>query len=200
MNNFKIIAVVAALCISAAPVAAEKLSLSKISTYMNGLATARAEFTQISDDGTIATGQLFIRRPGGIRFEYNPPEESLVMAGQGRVAVFDAKSNQPPQMFPLKRTPLNLILAKNVDLTRAKMVVAHSEEGPTTVVTAQDPEHPDYGQIKMVFTGNPVELRQWVVIDGTGQTTTVVLGQLEKDVPLGQRLFNIAAEVEDRGL
>lgn len=200
MKYFKLIAALAALCLSAAPVAAEKLSLSKISTYLNGLATAQAEFTQISDDGTIATGQLFIRRPGGIRFEYNPPEESLVMAGQGRVAVFDAKSNQPPQMFPLKRTPLNLILAKKVDLTRAKMVVGHSTEGPATIVTAQDPEHPDYGQIKMVFTGNPVELRQWVVIDGSGQTTTVVLGQLTTGLSLSQRLFNIAAEVEDRGL
>lgn len=200
MKYFKLIAALAALCLSATPVAAEKLSLSKISTYLNGLATAQAEFTQISDDGTIATGQLFIRRPGGIRFEYNPPEESLVMAGQGRVAVFDAKSNQPPQMFPLKRTPLNLILAKKVDLTRAKMVVGHSTEGPATIVTAQDPEHPDYGQIKMVFTGNPVELRQWVVIDGSGQTTTVVLGQLTTGLSLSQRLFNIAAEVEDRGL
>ena len=199
MKHSKLIAALAALCLSAAPVAAEKLSLSKISTYLNGLATAQAEFTQISDDGAIATGQLFIRRPGGIRFEYNPPEQSMVMAGQGRVAVFDAKSNQPPQMFPLKRTPLNLILAKTVDLTRAKMVVGHEEEGPATIVTAQDPEHPDYGQIKMVFTGNPVELRQWLVIDGTGQKTTVILGALTTGIPLGQRLFNIAAEVEERG-
>jgi len=200
MKYSKLIAAIAALCLSAAPVAAEKLSLSKISTYLNGLGTAQAEFTQINDDGSIATGQLFIRRPGAIRFEYNPPEESLVMAGQGRVAVFDAKSNQPPQMFPLKRTPLNLILAKRVDLTRAKMVVGHGAEGPATIVTAQDPEHPEYGQIKMVFTGNPVELRQWVVIDGTGQNTTVILGQLTTGMSLSQRLFNIAAEVEDRGL
>lgn len=200
MKYSKLIAALAALCLSAAPVAAEKLSLSQISTYLNGLATAKAEFTQISDDGAIATGQLFIRRPGAIRFEYNPPEESLVMAGQGRVAVFDAKSNQPPQMFPLKRTPLNLILAETVNLDRARMVVGHSQEGPSTIVTAQDPEHPDYGQIRMVFTGNPVELRQWVVIDGTGQKTTVILGQLATGVSLSQRLFNIAAEVEDRGL
>jgi len=200
MKYSKLIAAIAALCLSAAPVAAEKLSLSKISTYLNGLGTAKAEFTQISDDGAIATGQLFIRRPGAIRFEYNPPEASLVMAGQGRVAVFDVKSNQPPQMFPLKRTPLNLILAKTVNLDRARMVVAHSQEGPSTIVTAQDPEHPDYGQIKMVFTGDPVELRQWVVVDGTGQTTTVILGQLTTGVSLSQRLFNIAAEVEDRGL
>ena len=200
MKYSKLIAAIAALCLSAAPVAAEKLSLSKISTYLNGLGTAKAEFTQISDDGAIATGQLFIRRPGAIRFEYNPPEASLVMAGQGRVAVFDVKSNQPPQMFPLKRTPLNLILAKTVNLDRARMVVAHRQEGPSTIVTAQDPEHPDYGQIKMVFTGDPVELRQWVVVDGTGQTTTVILGQLTTGVSLSQRLFNIAAEVEDRGL
>lgn len=182
------------------PAAAEKLSLTEISRYLNSLKTARADFTQINDDGTIATGKMYIHRPGRVRFEYSPPDDSLVVAGGGQVAIFDAKSNQPPEQFPLSRTPLNLILARNVNLNKAKMVVGHTADATTTSVIAQDPEHPEYGTIKIVFTDNPVELRQWVITDGTGQTTTVILGELNSVNSLKSTLFNIIYETSRRGL
>ena len=55
---------------------------------------------------------------------------------------------------------------------------------------AQDPQHPEYGHIELKFTGNPVQLRQWVVHDDSGSATTVVLGDLKTGMPLQQRLFN----------
>ncbi len=189
-----------AVTLPALPARAELVSLRAISRYLSGLQTAQADFTQINGDGTISTGTLFIRRPGRARFEYNPPEESLVMAGGGQVAVFDGKSNSGPEQFPLKRTPLNLILSRQVDLTRNGMVVGHGTDGPSTVVTAQDPEFPEYGNIKLVFTGDPVELRQWVITSESGDQTTVVLGQLRTGMSLSNRLFNIVQEAEARGL
>ena len=88
------------------PALAEKLSLNEISAYLNSIQTATADFTQINDDGSIVKGRIYIQRPGRVRFEYAPPEKSLVMAGSGTVAVFDAKSNQPPEQYPLTKTPL----------------------------------------------------------------------------------------------
>lgn len=122
------------------------------------------------------------------------------MAGGGQVAVFDGKSNTSPEQFPLRRTPLNLILAQRVDLTQSGMVVGHTTEGPSTIVTAQDPEFPEYGNIRLVFTGDPVELRQWVITGETGEQTTVVLGQMETGVTLGNRMFNIVQEAQAREL
>ena len=182
------------------PVAAEKVSLNKLSAYLNKFTTAKGGFTQINTDGTISTGTIFIKRPGRVRFEYNPPDKSLVMAGGGQVAIFDGKSNQGPEQYPLKRTPLNLILQKNVNLARAKMVIAHTSDGKTTTVVAQDPKHPEYGQIRLLFTSNPVELRQWVIVDGSGGETTLILNELTKGVKLSTTLFNITFEAEKRGL
>lgn len=180
--------------------AAEKLSLNQISNYFNGLRTAKGGFTQINDDGSISTGTLYIRRPGRARFEYDPPAEALVMAGGGQVAIFDAKSNQPPEQYPLKRTPLNLILMQKVDLARANMVVGHDFDGTTTSVTAQDPENPEYGNIRMVFSGPPVQLRQWVITNGDGSETTVILRDLDNAAQLETSLFSIPTEIDKRGL
>lgn len=200
MNRRTAILAPLALLALGLPAQAEKISLPALSKYLNGLTTAEAEFTQVNSDGSIATGRLFIKRPGRVRFEYAPPDRSLVMAGGGQVAIFDVKSNQPPEQYPLKRTPLNLILAEKVDLGRAKMVVGHKADGTSTRVRAQDPEHPEYGSIELVFTDNPVELRQWIITDDLGTQTTVILGEMKKGGDYPPSLFNITDEARKRGL
>lgn len=180
-------------CLIAAtlPAAADKLSLKEISTYLNGLKSATGEFTQINDDGTISTGRIMIKRPGKVRFEYDPPDKTLVVSDGATVGIIDPKSNQGTQGYPLNSTPLSIILARNVDLTRARMVTGHGSDGKTTTVRAQDPEHPDYGSIDLVFTASPVELRQWVINDNAGTRTTVVLGDLKTGVTLKNDIFVI---------
>lgn len=191
-------AALAVLTALAVPAAAEKVSLKELSRYLNALTTAEVEFTQINSDGSISTGKLYIHRPGRARFEYNPPDKNLVLAGSGTVAIFDAKSNQPPEQYPLSRTPLSIILANNIDLGREKMVVGHSVDGNTTRVRAQDPDHPEYGSIEMVFTAGPTELRQWIIRDDSGSETTVILGEMKKGGKMRSSLFNIAIAADRR--
>lgn len=193
MRNFGMItASLFVALIATAATGADKLPLGDISGYLNKLQTAKGEFTQINDDGSISTGTIFIKRPGKVRFEYSPPESALVVAGSNTVVIFDKKSNQPAETYPLSRTPLSIILARNVNLGAANMVTGHSFDGTATVVTAQDPENPQYGNIQLKFTSNPVELRQWVINDGNGSQTTVVLGDLQRGGQLPNTLFDIS--------
>jgi outer membrane lipoprotein-sorting protein len=187
------------LSLPALPAAAQALSLAEISAYLNALVKVEAAFTQINDDGTISTGRIYIWRPGRIRFEYDPPEESLVVAGRGQVAVFDARSNQPPEMFQLGLTPLSLILGPEIDLTREEMVVGFESDGTATSVVLQDPKYPEYGNIRLIFTADPVQLRQWVTTDSAGQTTTVILRDLKERRSFRLELFDIDREAELRG-
>ena len=78
------------------------------------------------------------------------------------------------------------------------MVVGHDYDGTSTTVVAQDPENPEYGTISLKFTGNPVELRQWIITDGQGARTTVILGELDKGVRLSPQLFSIVHEENSR--
>jgi outer membrane lipoprotein-sorting protein len=122
------------------------------------------------------------------------------MAGGSQVAIFDGKSNQPPEQYPLARTPLSLILARDVNLGRARMVVGHREVENTTRVLAQDPDHPEYGRIELVFTRAPLELRQWIITDDAGGQTTVILGEMKKGVETPASYFDITYETSRRGL
>ena len=179
---------------TALPAAADKLSLNEISGYLNQLQSATGSFTQINGNGTISTGTIYIKRPGKVRFEYNPPEQALVMANSGQVAIFDKKLGGQPDSYPLSQTPLSIILARNVNLAQAGMVQGHSYDGTATIVTAQDPKRPEYGSIQLKFTDNPVELRQWIITDQNGGQTTVVLGGLNRG-EVSNRMFDIRGEI-----
>lgn len=174
---------------------ADQLSLGQISQYLNGLTTAKADFRQINDDGSVSTGTLYISRPGQMRFEYDPPNDALVIASARAVRVIDRKSNQPGETYPLNRTPLSLILDRNINLARDKMVTGHAYDGNATVVTAQDPRRPETGRIKMRFTDAPVTLQDWVIEDASGGQTQIVLGELETGLTLPRSLFDPSLEL-----
>jgi outer membrane lipoprotein-sorting protein len=193
MRFLKTFTLGAALALAATTAMADKLPLRSISGYLNAMTTAKGDFTQINGDGTISTGTIYIKRPGRVRFEYNAPDTGLVIAGSNTVVIYDTKSNQPPETYPLARTPLSIILARNVDLGKAKMVTGHAYDGTATTVTAQDPENPQYGNIQMKFTGPKPELRQWIINDGNGGQTTVVLGELKKGGSLPNKLFDVGS-------
>ncbi len=179
------------------PAMAEKIPLNEISRYLNSIQTAQADFTQVNGDGTMSTGTVFIHRPNRVRFEYKG-DRTLVLASAGQVAVFDGKSNSGPQQYPLAKTPLSIILAPNVNLSTARMVTGYSEKKNTTVVTAQDPQHPEYGNIQMVFTANPTQLRQWVVTNDAGVKTTVILGDMKLGGAIAPSRFAIQNEIDRR--
>jgi outer membrane lipoprotein-sorting protein len=177
---------------------AAKVSVSQINKYLNAMRSASGKFIQANPDGTLSQGKLFLKKPGRIRFEYTTPKTSLVMANGGSVAVFDYKTRRGPQRYPLTRTPLRLLLESRIDLSKTGAVKSVTSDGVETRVTAVDPKRPRQGSLQMVFTGNPTELRQWVVRDAQGRKTTVILNDLRTGVSLSNRLFNIEFESQRR--
>lgn len=191
-------AILIALTSAGTMVSADKLSLNTLSSYLNSLKSVDAQFTQINGDGTLSTGRIFIERPGRIRFEYDPPNDALVLASAGQLAIFDPKGDGGPETYPLSKTPLSLILAENINLTRARMVLGHSYDGKATSLLVQDPEFPERGRINLVFTGPKAALRQWIIEDDSGSVTTVILNDVKTGMELGDSKFNIMLNAQKR--
>jgi outer membrane lipoprotein-sorting protein len=181
------------------PATAQEITVAQINAYLNSFATARTTFTQVNDDGSVSTGELLMRRPGRARFDYDDTD-ALVIAGGGQVAIFDPVSNARPEQYPLSRTPLTHILARTVDLTRSGQLAGHDYDGTTTSVVLQDPDRPELGNIRLVFTPNPVTLREWIISNESGGQTTVMLDAFTTGVDIGVLPFSILREIEARGL
>jgi outer membrane lipoprotein-sorting protein len=183
---------------SSHPSLAEKISLNKISDYINGLTSLQADFEQVNSDGSIDTGKLYIRRPGRMRLEYTAPNNALVIAGAGSVAIFDDKSKNGPTLFPLKKTPLNLLLKKNVDLYKNEMITEHTANNENTFIVATDPKRKSQGSIKIVFSNSPVSLQGWTITNQSNQKTKIILNKLDKKTKIPLYLFNISAASKNK--
>jgi len=168
--------------------------LARINAYLNALDTAEGDFVQIAPNGETSDGRFFIDRPGRIRFEYTPPNPGLVVSDGTWVAIYDRRDCSK-QTVPLTSTPLNLLLADQVDLRRDGVVRGIESQPGQMRVTAVNPENPGQGSITLIFNENPLELRQWIITDAEGQVTTVALSAVRRGVDIGVEKF-LPARVE----
>ncbi|MEM0942468.1 MAG: outer membrane lipoprotein carrier protein LolA [Pseudomonadota bacterium] len=186
------------LPLAAAAQAPNPADLLRISNYLNGIGALKGNFVQVGPDGDVSEGLFFLRRPGRMRFEYEPPNRALIIADGVWVGVCDPEIGTIDR-FPLSETPLDLLLQERVDLRREGAVETIDRSAGQLRVKAVDPDAADQGSITMVFTDNPLELRQWIVVDNQGLATTVALSETQANVRLGGDLFFIDDEVcEDR--
>lgn len=193
MNRRTLLLSAAALAF-AAPAAAQQLSaadardLARISNYLNATETLQGTFVQVDPDAVVSEGTFYMRRPGRLRFEYAPPDPAMVIADGFWVGVVDRRDGNIDR-FPLSDTPLNLLLKANVDLRQEGAVKRIERSQGQLAVTAIDTARPQQGEIIMVFSDNPLELRQWVVIDAQGRQTTVALRDMRTNVQIPASQF-----------
>ncbi|MCL5776498.1 outer membrane lipoprotein carrier protein LolA [Limibaculum sp. FT325] len=165
--------------------------LARITNYLNGTTTLTGEFVQVGPDGDLSTGTFWMRRPGRVRFEYDLPNPALIVADGTWVGIYD-RSLETLDRVPLGQTPLDILLRDRVDLRREGVVTAMERSDGQIRVRAIDPDAPDQGSITMIFSDNPLELRQWVVVDAQGLTTTIALSELRANVDIDGEKFFIA--------
>ena len=69
--------------------------LRRVETYLEAIKTLKGRFLQTSSNGGVASGKVFMSRPGRMRFEYDPPTPILMIAD----GVFLIYIDQEPLML-----------------------------------------------------------------------------------------------------
>jgi outer membrane lipoprotein-sorting protein len=175
---------------TAAPLTpADQTLLTQVETYLNGQTSLTANFLQVAADGSTRTGKAWLERPGKMRFEYDPPDKQLLVAGFGLLVYNDPDLNQTTNI-PLGSTPLGILLDKHVDFAKGGVTVTQvlqqpGEDDITLIRTGKAAE----GSLTLVFGTDPLELRQWVVVDAQGRQTRVSLYDIAPGGPFPDSLF-----------
>lgn len=172
----------------------QKADLDKVSDYLNGIHSLKANFIQIGPDGGVAQGEVDIQKPGQIRFSFNPPSPELIVATGGEIYVKNSRLNTVDH-YDLADTPLGLLLNQNVDLKTNRSVLGVYEQNGALIVQARSALNQNRSNITLVFSLPTLELRQWIVKDNQGGNTTVALGNLQIGAQLDPAVFT--APVKD---
>lgn len=172
---------------AAALTAQDSDDLQRIAAYLNGIRTMYAKFQQLTSGGGTVTGQLWMARPGRMRFEYNPPAQILLLADMFYVYYVDKELAQMSKVG-LKSTPAWLLLRDPV--TFSDLIVTRFERAANALrVSVVEKAEPDNGSLTMVFSVNPLALQQWSIVDQQRKTTTVSLYDERLGMALDPKLF-----------
>jgi outer membrane lipoprotein-sorting protein len=174
-----------------------KASIVKINAYFNSFQTLRGELVQTSPRGRAAKGVFYIAKPGKLRFEVEAPTP-YIMASDGKWLTLTNKKMNKGDQFPLSKTPMRLLVSNQLDLMKEADVVSFAQDGGVTTIALSDKKGSIPGQIVLVFDETQDALQQWIIIDGKGQRTTVELANIEKDVKINPKLFNVSINRDNR--
>ena len=166
----------------------DTLALQRIAAYLNGIRTMTAHFRQLANNGGVSAGQLWVARPGRMRFEYDPPTPITLLADSASVYYWDKQLNQTSK-YELRQTPAWFFLRDPISFGPDVVVTRFEHLGGDVRVTVVESAQPDAGSLTLDFTENPLTLRQWTVIDQQGKRTVVTLSDLQFGMALDPRLF-----------
>lgn len=156
--------------------------------YLNRITTMRARFVQIASNGSYAEGEVTVRRPGRMRFEYDPPHPVLLIADGINLLYYDKELKQAT-FIPLWETPLWFLLRKKVELSGDVRVTDIARDDGAVRMTVQEGDNSENGAVTLVFSDRPFVLRKWEVTDAQGISTTVSLLNPAFDVKVKDEVF-----------
>lgn len=183
------------LPLSAAPALAQTKDaddLAKVANYIREVKSLTANFSQTDRNGQTLTGQLTLKQPGKIRFQYQK-DVPLLIVGDGKALTMIDYEVRQVQRWPIGSSPLGALIDPSRDFTKFSKVVQTGDPNVLSI-EARDARRPEFGTITLVFrrsAGAPagLDLYGWVARDAQGNRTAVRLSGTRYNVPVEDSAF-----------
>lgn len=185
-----------AIAAVATPVlASPQADLRQVELSLAATQSMVAKFAQIDGKGRTLTGQLSLKRPGRIRFEYGDGA-NMLLVGNGKTLTFVDYDVGQKSAWPVAKSPLAVLLADRPDLNRIARIVDSGNPG-VVVVRARDNRRPEFGTLVLAFTRAPgapggLQLAGWTAIDAQNRKTKVRLDGQRYNVAVPEAAFTFA--------
>ncbi len=188
------LAVAAPFALPMVPAAAQtdQSDLAKVNAYIRAVTTMTADFSQTDRNGQTLTGQLTLKQPGKIRFQYQKGVPLLIVGDGKSLTVIDYDVRQV-QRWPIGNSPLSALIDPTKDLSKFGKVVPTGDASILSI-EARDPKRPEFGTITMIFkrdAASPagLQLYGWVALDSQNNRTAVRLTNIKYGVPVADSAF-----------
>ena len=168
--------------------------LTHLQEYLDNLNSLEADFFQVSSDGNIKEGKIYLSLPGKLRISYKVPNNLLITSNGYWLCVQDKKLKQTNN-FPLSQTPLNLFLNKKLNFNQNEFKINFERKSGIITLTFSDNQKLNNSIFKLIFTNTPLKLKKWVIIDEFNNETSVLL----QNLVIGNKYSHLLFFPEDFG-
>ena len=154
----------------------DKKIYDKVKKYLNSLQSLEANFVQVTSDGNIKKGKIYVSIPGKLRISYEKPNDLLITSKGFWLVVQDRKLKQTNN-YPLHKTPLNLFLNKKLNFNDEFKLKFEKESGIVSLEFSNN-EQLIGRSFKLIFTDTPIQLKKWIITDEFDNQTSVLFQNL----------------------
>jgi outer membrane lipoprotein-sorting protein len=169
----------------------QRAIIDRVSNYLSSIQVMTGQFVQVGPDGRRSEGEIYIQKPGKLRFEYDPPSPIEIISDGGSVVVRDRKL-ATQDVYPLSQTPLRFLLADRLDLLKdTNLTAVYADDVFITVVVEETHGIVGKSRMMIMFGAKDTQLKQWTVTDPQGYDTTVAVYNLDFTKRPDPNLFRI---------
>jgi outer membrane lipoprotein-sorting protein len=167
-------------------------TLKLINDYLEDIRTLQANFSQTNNMEDIMTGSLFLKKPGKIRFSYDPPNNLQIVTKQQAVLIFDPKnSGSGPLTYPLSSTPLGFLIKNDLSSLIGENVEVFELDDFIFLKV-----HNSQSTLRIEFSKNPLSLSGWEFKNQVGETIKVTLNNIKKNNYISNEIFKTDKDYE----
>jgi len=178
------------------PLDADK-EIKRINSFVRSIRTIKGDFVQTAENGSLATGKFYWRRPGKLRIEYDK-SPLLIVADGSNIAQID-KDLETIDQVRISWTPYKFLLSRRFDLTKGMELVGIEKFPDQTRVTVKDPDGEVDGEFTLVFSEPELGLLGWTWTNAFDGQVDFVLKDAKEGEKLASSLFVIREQDRRRG-
>jgi outer membrane lipoprotein-sorting protein len=167
----------------------QQQAIKSVEGYLDAISTFKAHFVQTDNDGKEMGGTFYLKRPGKMRIDYDPPVTDFIVADGLLVYYYDGQTKRQSNA-PIGKSLANFFLRKNLTLSGDISVSELKRDKGQMEVTLVQSKNPLAGSLTLLFNETPLQLLSWRVVDAQGLVTTVRLTNIESGNPLDSALFH----------
>lgn len=173
---------------------ATKKTLTKyVQNYLNSVRSLKARFSQSNPkSGNLYQGSLVLRRGGKIRVQYDLPYGMIMVGSGGELRYYDHKMDKV-NSTTTDSTPLGTLLAENVDFEKDLKVLDVRKAFGTIRMLVTKEGIGNGGYLVLVFSDNPIALRQWIVMDQSQNQINFSLINPVYNDPVEEKNFDLSS-------
>lgn len=181
-----------AMIATAAPVEAAKPTIAEVERHLAAVRSMTATFTQTDNKSRSISGELVMKRPGKVRFDYGANADMLMVSEGGQLHFIDYEVGQKSS-WDIQDTPMSVLLDQKPDLGRIARIVP-SKNDNVVIVRARDARRPEFGTLIFAFYRDArapggLALEGWTAIDAQNKRTVVRLDNQRYNVAVNDGRF-----------
>lgn len=166
--------------------------------FLQGLTTLQADFQQTleqQDEGGVyfSSGTFYLKRPGQLRWEYDPPNDQLIVADGSRIWLYDRELEQVShrsQKAALEGTPAQLLSTTGPLDQHFEIKQLTEEDGLSWVELLPRDKDAQFNSMRLALTGD--QLLRMEMSDNFGQTTRFVFTNMQRNPALDEGMFDFS--------